>query len=128
VVFLLGFGFHEHLFLKSRKEDSIIIFRIGRPIYWKVSLFGQEILFRDGINPNKNIPSESPVTSGETTRRKRRFLRQKEINRDQNDTVVNLSSVIYIYLNCPVVNALWFFSNVYLYTFALIFLVDCLAL
>ena len=49
-------------------------------------------LFRDGINPNKNIPSESSVTSGETTRRKRRFLRHKEINTDQNDTVVNLSS------------------------------------
>jgi hypothetical protein len=39
-------------------------------------------LFRDGINPNKNIPSESSVTSGEMTRRKR----------DQNDTVVNMSS------------------------------------
>ena len=49
-------------------------------------------LFRDGINPNKNIPSESSVTSGETTRRKGRFSRHKEINRDQNDTVVNLSS------------------------------------
>ena len=49
-------------------------------------------LFRDGINPNKNIPSESSVTSGETTRRKRRFSRHKESNRDQNDTVVNLSS------------------------------------
>ena len=49
-------------------------------------------LFRDGFNPNKNIPSESSVTFGETTRRKRRFLRHKEINRDQNDTVVNLSS------------------------------------
>ena len=49
-------------------------------------------LFRDGINPNKNIPSESSVTSGETTRRKRRFSRHKEINRDQNDVVVNLSS------------------------------------
>ena len=48
--------------------------------------------FRDGINPNKNIPSELSVTSGETTRRKRRFSRHKEINRDQNDTVVNLSS------------------------------------
>ena len=47
--------------------------------------------FRDGINPNKNIPSELSVTSGETTRRKRRFSRHKEINRDQNDTVVNLS-------------------------------------
>jgi hypothetical protein len=49
-------------------------------------------LFRDGINPNKNIPSESSVTSGETTRRKRRFPRRKQINRDQNATVVNLSS------------------------------------
>jgi hypothetical protein len=48
--------------------------------------------FRDDINPNKNIPSELSVTSGETTRRKRRFSRHKEINRDQNDTVVNLSS------------------------------------
>jgi hypothetical protein len=48
--------------------------------------------FRDGINPNKNIPSELSVTSGETTRRKRRFSRHKEINRDQNDTVVNLPS------------------------------------
>ena len=38
--------------------------------------------FRDGINPNKNIPSELSVTSGETTRRKRRFSRHKEINRD----------------------------------------------
>jgi hypothetical protein len=49
-------------------------------------------LFRDGINPNKNIPSESSVTSGETTRRKRRFSRHIEINRYQNDTVGNLSS------------------------------------
>ena len=49
-------------------------------------------LFRDGINPNKIIPSESSVTSGETTRRKRRFSRYIEINRDQNDTVGNLSS------------------------------------
>jgi hypothetical protein len=49
-------------------------------------------LFRVGINPNKNIPSESSVTSGETTRRKRRFSRHKEINREQNDIVVNLSS------------------------------------
>ena len=49
-------------------------------------------LFRDGINPNKNIPPESSFTSGETTRRKRRFSRHKEINRDQNDIVVNLSS------------------------------------
>ena len=48
--------------------------------------------FRDGINPNKNIPSELSVTPGETTWRKRRFSRHKEINRDQNDTVVNLSS------------------------------------
>ena len=48
--------------------------------------------FRDGINPNKNIQSESFVTSGETTRRKRRFSRHKEINREQNDIVVNLSS------------------------------------
>ena len=48
--------------------------------------------FRDGINPNKNMPSELSVTSGETTRRKRRFSRHKEINRDQNDRVVNLSS------------------------------------
>ena len=51
-----------------------------------------KILFRDGINPNKNTPSDSSVTSGETTRRKRRFSRHNEINRDQNDTVVNLSS------------------------------------
>jgi hypothetical protein len=49
--------------------------------------------FRDGINPNKNIPSESSVTSGETTKRKRRCSRHKEIKRDQNDTVVNLSSI-----------------------------------
>jgi hypothetical protein len=49
-------------------------------------------LFWDGINPNKNIPSESSVTSWETTRRKRRFSRHKESNRDQSDTVVNLSS------------------------------------
>ena len=49
-------------------------------------------LFRDGINPNKYIPSESSVTSGETTRRKQRFSSHKEMNRDQNDTVVNLSS------------------------------------
>jgi hypothetical protein len=49
-------------------------------------------LIRDGINPNKNIPSESSVTAGETTSRKRRFSRHKEINRDQNDTVVNLPS------------------------------------
>ena len=49
-------------------------------------------LFRNGINPNKNIPSESSVTSGETTCRKRRFSRHKEIIRDQNDTVVNLLS------------------------------------
>jgi hypothetical protein len=49
-------------------------------------------LFRDGINPNKNIPSESSVTSGETTKRKRRFSSHKEINREQNDIVVNLSS------------------------------------
>ena len=49
-------------------------------------------LFRDGINPNKNTPSDSSVTSGETTRWKRRFSRHNEINRDQNDTVVNLSS------------------------------------
>ena len=48
--------------------------------------------FRDGINPSKNKPSELSVTPGETTRRKRRFSRHKEINRDQNDTVVNLSS------------------------------------
>jgi len=52
----------------------------------------RKILFRDGINPNKHTPSESSVTSGETTRRKRRCSRHKEINRDQNDTVVNLSS------------------------------------
>jgi hypothetical protein len=49
-------------------------------------------LFSDGIKPNKNIPSKSSVTSGETTRRKRRYSRHKEINRDQNDPVVNLSS------------------------------------
>jgi hypothetical protein len=102
VVFLLGFGFHELFFLIPRKGDLIIIFRIARPIYRKVSLFGitdlnkslmfsdtnninerlQDIykiqslklrekyrkkLFRDGINPNKNTPSESSVTSGETT-------------------------------------------------------------
>jgi hypothetical protein len=39
----------------------------------------------------KNIPSESSVTS-EETRRKQRFSTHEEINRDQNDTVVNLSS------------------------------------
>jgi hypothetical protein len=39
----------------------------------------------------KNIPSESSVTSGET-RRKQRFARHEEINRDQHVTVVNLSS------------------------------------
>ena len=49
-------------------------------------------LFRDNINPNKNIQSESSVTSGETTRRTRRFARHYEINREQNDIVVNLSS------------------------------------
>ena len=49
-------------------------------------------VFRDGINPNTNIPSESSVTSGERTRRKRKFSRHKEINRDQNDIIVNLSS------------------------------------
>jgi hypothetical protein len=49
-------------------------------------------LFRNGINMNKNIPSESSVTFGETTRRKRRFSRHKEINREQNDIFVNLSS------------------------------------
>ena len=49
-------------------------------------------LFGDGINPNKNIPSESSVTSGGTTRRKRRFSRHKESNREQNEIVVNLSS------------------------------------
>ena len=43
-------------------------------------------LFRDGVNPNKNIPSESSVTSGDTTRRKRRFSRHKEIIKDQHDT------------------------------------------
>jgi hypothetical protein len=42
---LLGFGFHELFFLIPRKGDLIIIFRIGRPIYRKVSLFGQEIIF-----------------------------------------------------------------------------------
>jgi hypothetical protein len=35
---------------------------------------------------------------------------------------------IYIYLDCPVLNALSLFSNVYLYTFTLMFFVDCLAL
>ena len=49
-------------------------------------------LFRDNIKPNKNIQSESSVTSGETTRRTRRFSRHYEINREQNDIVVNLSS------------------------------------
>ena len=49
-------------------------------------------LFRDNINPNKNIQTESSVTSGETTRRTRRFSRHYEINREQNDIVVNLSS------------------------------------
>ena len=49
-------------------------------------------VFRYGINPNAHIPSESSVTSGETTRRKRRFSRHEEINRDQNDIIVNLSS------------------------------------
>ena len=39
-----------------------------------------------------------------------------------------LRSVIYIYLDCPVLNALSFFSNVYLYTFPLMFLGDCWAL
>jgi hypothetical protein len=48
--------------------------------------------FRDGINPNINIPLESSVTSEETTWRKRRFSKHNEINRDQNDTVDNLSS------------------------------------
>jgi len=38
------------------------------------------------------MPLESSVTSGEMTSRKRRLTRHKEINRDQNDTVVNLSS------------------------------------
>jgi hypothetical protein len=38
------------------------------------------------------MPSELSVTPGETTTRKRRFSRHKEINRDQNDIVVNLSS------------------------------------
>ena len=47
---------------------------------------------RDGINPNINIPLESSVTSEETTWRKRRFSKHNEINRDQNDTVDNLSS------------------------------------
>jgi topoisomerase IA-like protein len=45
---------HELLFLLPRKGDLIIIFRIGRPIYRKVSLFGQEILFNsthNNINP-----------------------------------------------------------------------------
>jgi hypothetical protein len=37
------------------------------------------------------VPSESSVTSGETTRWKRRFSRHKEINRDQNDTVIKRS-------------------------------------
>ena len=36
-------------------------------------------LFRDGINQNKNIPSESSVTSGETRRRNRRFSRDKKL-------------------------------------------------
>ena len=49
-------------------------------------------LFRDGISPNINIPLESSVISEETTRRKRRLSKHNEINRDQNDTVVNLSS------------------------------------
>jgi hypothetical protein len=63
--------------------------------------------FIDTLNPNKNIPLESSVTSGETTRRKRRFSRHKEINRNQNYTVVNLSSndlkltwyVLYFFFN-----------------------------
>jgi hypothetical protein len=37
------------------------------------------------------VPSESSVTSGGTTRWKRRFSRHKEINRDQNDTVIKRS-------------------------------------
>ena len=49
---------------------------------------------RDGINPNINIPLESSVTSEETTWQKRRFSKHNEINRDQNDTVVNLSSPV----------------------------------
>ena len=48
----------------------------------------------DGINPNTNIPLESSVTSEETTWQKRRFSKHNEINRDQNDTVVNLSSLV----------------------------------
>ena len=36
-------------------------------------------LFRDGINPNKNIPSESSVTSGETTRRSEDFQGTKKL-------------------------------------------------
>jgi hypothetical protein len=39
-----------------------------------------------------------------------------------------LRSVIYIYLDCPVLNALLVFSNVYFYAFPLVFLVDYLAL
>ena len=48
----------------------------------------------DGINPNINIPLESSVTSEGTTWQKRRFSKHSEINRDQNDTVVNLSSPV----------------------------------
>ena len=42
--------------------------------------------------PEQKNTSESSVTSAETTRRKLRFSRHKEINRDQNYTVVILSS------------------------------------
>ena len=38
------------------------------------------------------MPLKSYVTSGEMTSRRRRLTRHKEINRDQNDTVVNLSA------------------------------------
>jgi hypothetical protein len=43
------------------------------------TLLQRKKFFRDGINTNKNIPSESSVTSGEMTSRKRRFTRHKEI-------------------------------------------------
>ena len=44
------------------------------------------------FQPEQKNTSESSVTSAETTRRKLRFSRHKEINRDQNYTVVILSS------------------------------------
>ena len=72
--------------INERLQD---IYKIQSLMLWQKQ---RKKLFRDGINPNKYIPSESSVTSGETTRRKQRFSSHKEMNRDQNDTVVNLSS------------------------------------